>query len=351
MSQKFQKEVLDLAKKRGWKVVRKGGHEQTILQFPHTGARATIWATPRSSPSIGQITTKLASLEVRSRNAQLDKALDWLCHRYGIADGGSGTFEARLTDEMRAFLGAQASEQEVRSLTSALAHSDRLWLAGFSVRGGSTPKKTPRILLGRDSILSKEQMAIVEMFPQVNNVIPNNKSGSEVRAEMAAFLKERGWRLNKSSTWTHIEKGLYQFRIGDAFTASQDFPVVETPTYQPWANARKNGGVIAVEGEEKGVKALPALVPNLDGPGDTGPSSLDILRDPSLRVPEPEPTPVIDQFAGMPPELAAGLRAFLKVDNKNVISGIEMVYDALDKASYALDELRAALDLIKVSEG
>lgn len=358
MSQKFQKEVLSLAKKRGWTLVRKGGHEQTILEY-HGGQRTTIWATPRSSPSLHQITVKLAALEIRSRNQQLDAALDYLCDLHGVGPDDAKLVEFMLKPMIRQFLGDAAPDRDVGTLASAVAKCDRVFLAGFSVRGSAGPHRTPRILLGKDAVLTADQIKLVEAFPQVNSVIIGGQTGKEARERITTFLRQRGWSPNKNTTWTHRERGMYGYRFDKAFAVSQKFPIVDAVTQTNGDVATlskiaeriaKDHGVVPVQGEqpspalpEKAWPGTPALVPNLDGPGDSGPDALELMR--TGQAPRPDP------LAGMPEELAAGLRAFLKIDNKNVLSGLDLVYESLGTAEAALAELRGALDLIKIEEG
>lgn len=345
MSAKYDREVTSLAKRRGWNFVRTGAHNQLILEHPPTGARATILCTPRTRPPVRDLVKKLAMMERSSAIKTQSEVLSWICDRYGLTDpAGSVEIHDSLVTIVSEFLGRKPTQNEESRIRRAITSSDRVWMMGQSTRG-TTNNPTPRLILGPRAALSGEQMAAVQQWPQVNGVLPGQLSVEENRQQMVKFVIDRGWIERKSGTFTHLATNQHSLRIREAFAAAQNMAVVT------------NGKHEEPELAATATVAEPWVDPNAPEEAQTWAEEHGVVP-----VQGEEPVPSIAEqnvkaaeTIGLPVELVTALRDYLKIDNKNVLTGMDMVREALGAAAkahsnlgIALEDLGTAIDLIKV---
>lgn len=177
MSTKFQKEVLDKAKPKGWSVLRTGGHNQSILVHTATGARMTLWSTPRSQPSVVQALNKMSGLVASKRTRRQREAVEWLCSHYAIKADEGRVLATNLMVLGRLYaqhmrIPTAEVESFAKNASNDWSGSDRIWLMEPGKRGGAgnTPV-TQRLICGGMYLLSHEEQQIVESVHQVNGVI------------------------------------------------------------------------------------------------------------------------------------------------------------------------------------
>lgn len=335
MTAKYEKQILKLATDRGWQTVRRGGHNQIIIEYPKTGARMYLWSTPKTRPSPAQLMAKMVGLERSTRTKDQNDLLEWICDRYGIPADGSKIVEEPLTIIVNEFLGREPKDKrEGDRYKNAIAHSPRVWLTSIAERGANS--HTPRLFLGRDAVLSPEQLEMVRSWPQVNKVFDDLPGPQERLNQMTAFAESRGFfRTNNRNLGLPGKEGRWSIRA--AYELAEKMPEI-TDQQVP---------VTAPE---------PVVAPT---PADRQPPADGIV------VVDGEPPVHTEKWleenqkaaatVGLPVELVAMLREALKIDNGNVISGMDMVRDALGSAIDAatvmvksLEDLDAAIELIKV---
>lgn len=342
MTAKYEKQILKLAVDRGWQVVRKGGHNQIIIEFPRTGARTYLWASPRTRPSPRQMMAKLVGLENSTSTKIGNDILEWVCDRYGIPEDGAGVVTSNYTDIIREYLGRDPKDKrEGDRLKNALTSSSRVFLLGIADRG--TGAKTPRLFLGKNATLNDEQLGQVRSWPQVNKVFDDLPSVTERLAEMNEFILSRGFIRLKSGYYSHKGKGLVGIGLSAAFDAAQEMPEVKAP--EPEAPP------VSIPEPEM----APPEPANVTTAGNTD-GIVVVNGEPGVHTTKwLEENEKAAASAGMPVELVAMLREHLKIDNTNVLVGMDMVREAM-QASIAsaeslvrsLMELDAAIELIKV---
>lgn len=354
---KYEKQILKIATDRGWTFIRKGGHNQSILEYPETGARMYLYESPRTRPSPSQIVTKMASLERSTRTKTLNQLMEWVCNRYGIpADGGKVVID-NLSQITREYLGREPKDkQEGDRYKNALTHSDRVWLVGLSDRGHGA--STPRLILGPDAVLTEEQLETVRSYPQVNGVFTDLPTVTERLAEMHAFVESRGFTRKKSGAYSHRGKGVHSLSVQKAFEMAQGMPeVINEPQAAP-----EPAEVAPTEPYADPNEGVAKVSVHIDTPEDIDESNgakdgiVVVEGEPGVHTTRwLEENEQAAKTVGLPVELVAMLREALKIDNGNVISGLDMVRDALtasiDAATVlvkSLEDLDTAIELIKV---
>lgn len=302
----YQNAVVQAAKKRGWKVLRKAGHNQIILTHPETGGRFSVLSTSKSQISIGQIIARMQNIEQKSDGNRANEFLDWLCKRSGISPMGAAAISVKLGPEIRKFDGS-LTEKQVTNLESRVRTSDRLWSIDLSRRGAYTVPMR-RLLLGSEHILTNDEWSTIRLYPQVNGYLPR---ASEVKQKLTkSYVK-----LNEIDKAVAEREGI---DVGG----------------EPMRERIGEHGVEPVQNEGP----QPALIHESD---EAFLQSLKERSDEAMRVTH------TNGHKEMPPELVAALKAFYAPDNGDLVAAVEMARDALDAAEKAVQEARVVLDLVK----
>lgn len=293
---KLQREVLDKAKSRGWTVLRTGAHNQSILVHPPTGARMTLWSSPRSTPSVKQIVTRMAGLERSTRLKRQRDILNWVCAHYGIGDTEGRVVKCSLKQLAEQYLGKRGSRSEAeyhratQNAAGDLASSDRVWLMEKGRKGEG--QMTLRLICGGQYLMTHAEQELVESVHQVNGVFFEEKRNGVVPVEgetEPAFKTEP----------------LPLVRLAEPTQAQQE------------QSARVAKTVERIYGEETRGKSI-----------------------------------------DLPQDLADALRAHLGIDNSETIEGLAMVEEALTNLErhmttvvpVLIEEVREALSLVRVAK-